>query len=282
VAIVIPLSYGRAAMPRRPHHGTRSALVALVALVALAGCDDATGGTSTNDLKQRPASNVELKVTLREDEIERALEDLELYDEDAEGRAVFFYDTMDLDLYGAGVVLRARDSDGGDDEATAKIRPMKATSVDLKWFAISGFKCEIDRVGTKDVESCSLTRPEKGKNIDDVFDGDDSVKSLFSKDQEKFLSTYASSFDWDDLEVLGPVDVAVWKLDDASLPEELTVERWTLPDDTAILEVSMRVSASKAKDGAKKLAAFLDDYDLDASDTQETKTQAALDYFTGQ
>lgn len=37
---------------------------------------------------------------------------------------MYFYDTRDLALYGKHLVLRARVTQGGDDDSTVKLRPV--------------------------------------------------------------------------------------------------------------------------------------------------------------
>ena len=68
---------------------------------------------------------VEIKVTVRPSEELRSLRALELDEDSAEVRIIYFYDTVELDLYDSGVVLRARLVKGDDDDSTVKIRPVE-------------------------------------------------------------------------------------------------------------------------------------------------------------
>ena len=53
-------------------------------------------------------AGVEIKVTIRGDQELKGIRALELNEDSAEVRVIYFYDTPSLDLFNAGVVLRAR------------------------------------------------------------------------------------------------------------------------------------------------------------------------------
>jgi hypothetical protein len=252
----------------------------LALFLALAACGGGESSTAESDLAGRPRSAVELKITVRADEIDLGLSALAVEDADAELREIYFYDTPELALYEAGMILRARVRHGGEDDTTVKLRPLRASQVAKKWFSVKGFKCEIDRVGDVGTEACSLTRPEDADDIDDVAAGQASVKSLFSDQQEELAGRYGEEPDWSELATLGPVDASVWTLEVEELPEDLTVELWTLPDESRILELSMRVDAKEADGAAEALAAFAGDLGLDPSSQEESKTSTTLLFFT--
>src|SRR5262245_21755594 len=130
---------------------------------------------------------VEIKVTVRPDQELKALRALELNEDSAEVRVVYFYDTRRLDLYNAGVALRARLVKGDDDDSTVKFRPVEEGKIDKKWRETKGFKLEADSVGTKVVCSASLTTRQKRDEIDDVARGRRDVEKLFTGDQRRFL-----------------------------------------------------------------------------------------------
>lgn len=221
---------------------------------------------------------VELKVTLDPDEIEFARYSFGLDDDAGELRFVHFYDTLALDLFDAGVILRARKIVGDDDDSTVKIRPLDAEDVDEAWRETSGFKCEIDRTPTASVSSCSLSDRQGGAEIGLVARGKHSIASLFDDAQEEFLATFgpdAQSFP--DLVDLGAVETMVWKVESSQLDETMTFELWHLPDGSDILEVSMKVDADDADDAIDDLLDYLDDHDLRVDAQQETKTRAAIE-----
>ena len=226
---------------------------------------------------------VELKVTLDPAEIELARYRFGLDDDAGELRFVHFYDTLALDLFDAGVILRARKIVGDDDDSTVKIRPLDAENVDDAWREIGDFKCEIDRTPTASVSSCSLSDRQGPAEIGRVAQGKHSIASLFDDAQEEFLATFgpdAPSFP--DLVDLGAVETMVWKVESSQLDEKMTFELWHLPDGSDILEVSIKVDAEDADDAIDDLLGYLDDHDLRVDAQQETKTRAAIEQLAAQ
>jgi hypothetical protein len=55
-------------------------------------------------------------------------------------RKVYFYDTKDLALYGKDLVLRARVTQGDDDDSTVKLRPVDLADDDASWRQINGIR----------------------------------------------------------------------------------------------------------------------------------------------
>jgi len=223
--------------------------------------------------------NVELKVTVRTDQLAKAQKSFKLTDAKATRRDVWFYDTPGLDHSDAGLVLRARKTKNGKDDSTVKFRPLTRTQVDRDWFTLDGFKCEEDRVGTRSVNSCSYTVIQSEGEIDDVGDGDRSIDKLFSGDQEAFAAE-RSDVDWDALVPLGPTPTFVWKIAVSGFEPTLTAERWELPDGTKLLELSTKVPRKDATRTATAFEALLKKRGLDTATKQETKTRVALDYWS--
>ena len=220
---------------------------------------------------------VELKVTLDPAEIEFARYRFGLDDDAGELRFVHFYDTLALDLFDAGVILRARKIVGDDDDSTVKIRPLDAEDAEA-WRETGDFKCEIDRTPTASVSSCSLSDRQGSAEIGLVAQGKRSIASLFDDAQEEFVATFgpdAPSFP--DLVDLGAVETMVWKVESSQLDERMTFELWHLPDGSDILEVSIKVDAEDADDAIEDLLGYLDDHDLRVGEQQETKTRAAIE-----
>jgi hypothetical protein len=98
---------------------------------------------------------VEIKVTIRADQELRAEREMEVDEDTADVRLIYFYDTPDLDLFNAGVVMRARLVKGDADDSTVKFRPVEAASVPGDWRGMKGFKLEADWVGDRMVSSAS-------------------------------------------------------------------------------------------------------------------------------
>ncbi len=235
-------------------------------------------GTPKADLTGMDA--VEIKVTVRPDQELRAERSMELDEDTADVRVIYFYDTPNLDLFDAGVVLRSRLVKGDDDDSTVKFRPVEAGKISKEWGEIKGFKTEADCVGDRVVCSASLTVIQKRDEIDDVAKGKRPIDKLFSKDQERFLSDfYKGSVDFGKLRVLGPIRVLRWKSKHEGFPHELTTEEWRLPDGDDLVEVSIKVPPGEARQAQKAFDKHLRELGLDPAGAQETKTRTALEYF---
>ena len=223
---------------------------------------------------------VEIKVTMRPDQELRAERAMELNEDTATVRIVYFYDTPQLELFDAGVVLRARLVKGDDDDSTVKFRPVQAKNIAEEWKQLKGFKLEADCVGERIVCSASLTVLQKRDEIDEVAKGQRPIEKLFSKDQERFLGAfYKRPVDFAKLRVLGPIRVLRWKLTQKGFPHQLTIEEWRLPDGDDLVEVSIKIPPQQAHQAQKDFDKHLRELGLDPKGAQETKTRTALKYF---
>src|SRR6188472_2221193 len=72
----------------------------------------------------RGADSIELKLTLPDTSYRSAAVALGVDPLEAQIRQVFFFDTPDLDLNRAGVVTRARRTQGRSDDTVVKLRPV--------------------------------------------------------------------------------------------------------------------------------------------------------------
>jgi hypothetical protein len=223
-------------------------------------------------------AGVEIKVTLRPDEELRGIRALELNEDSAEIRVIYFYDTPDLILFNAGVLLRARLVKGENDDSTVKIRPVDPAKVPQDWTELPGFKLEVDSTGDRIVCSASLTKVQKRDEIAEVAKGSRPIHELYSSDQERFLSQfYPHPVDFGKLRVLGPIRVLRWTTKHKRFEHELTSEEWRLPDGEDLLEVSIKVQPDEAATARVVFETHLRDRGLDPAGAQESKTRTALE-----
>ena len=191
-------------------------------------------------------------------------------------RKVYFYDTEDLALEGEKLILRARVTQGDDDDSTVKLRP-----VDRDWHGFDGARVELDVVGDKQVLSAKLDgEPDPGE-IEDVEAGKRSLDSLFSKQQERFIAEYApDGVSLEDLKVLGPVDARKWELDGLQgFDHTLSVEEWALPDATHFIELSFKVAPGEMDVARTAFHTLLEALEIDATGDQTAKTPRVLKFF---
>jgi hypothetical protein len=85
---------------------------------------------------------------------------------------------------------------------------------------------------------------------------------------------------WEDLVVLGPVAVRKWKVAPEGFGDEIVAEEWTLPDGSDLIELSIKVPPSRAGAASGAFLAFLEGHGFDTQGDQQTKTKAALGFFT--
>ncbi len=78
------------------------------------------------------SDSVELKLTVPEDSYSATARALGMDPLEARIRQVFFFDTPELTLNHAGLVVRARRIQGGDDDSTVKLRPVNPTELPKK------------------------------------------------------------------------------------------------------------------------------------------------------
>ncbi len=233
--------------------------------------------------------NVEIKFVVQEAQVEKATGALGLDKATGEKRTIYFFDTEDLSLFkqaGTSVILRTRTTKGkSKGETTVKLRAKGTLQIEDEWKqeARNGekldFKIEKDQVVTKPiVESYSLDDKKDANAIEEAVEGRQSVKKIFSSNQEDLVEAKAgATFDWDKLEALGPVSVTKWEL--ATPAGDVVAERWDFGKHSPTLEVSTKVDESVAKEMAAKLVAFMRDKGLVQDPDPETKTKEVLQYF---
>jgi len=225
---------------------------------------------------------VEVKITAQVKDEALVRKALERSGEKPEHRQVYFYDTAELALFDAGVVLRARKVSESADDSTVKLRPVDPTTLSEAWKQTEGFEVELDGVGDSTICSAKLSVEQAGGEIGTVAAGDREIRKLFSAEQERLVVEHApTSITWQDLQILGPVEVRKWKIDPKGFGEDVVAEEWTLPDGSDLIELSIKIEPERANDASAAFMIFLEDNGFTTEGDQQTKTRATLTYFTG-
>lgn len=228
----------------------------------------------------READTFELKLTVPEEDRFATLAALGVDPLDAYIRQVFFFDTKDLTLDGAGVVVRARRSQGRPDDSVVKLRPVVPGDLDDELRAAEGFGVEVDAMPGGYVCSASFKHQLKEPRVKPAAAGETPIHKVFSKHQRAFFDDRSpAGIELDDLAVLGPVPVLKLKLPVGELGRKLTVELWSYPDGSRILELSTKCAPSEAFQVAAEARAYLTGLGINLSGEQTTKTRTALEYF---
>lgn len=229
------------------------------------------------------ADFVEVKATIPPQLVAAALKRYGLDPAKQADRYIYFFDTPDLALLGAGVIARARRVVGGRHDSTVKFRPVVPDQVPKRWQKYKGFKIEADASDRGVVTSASLTMPVEKGLIKQVAAGDEPIGSLFTEEQINFLLSLAHrKLSYSKLIVLGPIEAFRWKLAEAALPWPLTLELWRRPDGEQTMEVSVKAPAVQAAVIYFGFMAFLAEVGAERDDNQQAKTHWALDYFAVQ
>jgi hypothetical protein len=259
-----------------------------ICFVAVGGCAgpaaiDVSPGEAEDDAAGKADGDTvraELKATIDPAHIRRARSRLSLLNAQSETRRIWFYDTPSLELFEAGVIVRAREIDGDDDDSTIKLRPFERADLAPEFAALDDMKCELDRDIDSETWSCSLKGDLDEGQIDGVGAGDHQIRTLFDSHQEGLFAAYGAGTTWWDVQPLGPIPARVWTIRSAEVPEKVTAELWYMPDGTQVLEFSMKVPVNDADAGMNALLDFIAGRGLGLSTAQESKTRRALESFT--
>src|SRR4051812_10559894 len=153
-----------------------------------------------------PASDtVELKLTVPDSQQRAAIGALGIDPLEAQVRQVIFFDTPDLALDRAGVVVRARRIQGRAGDTVVKLRPLDPDRVSGDLRRRDGFGVEVDAVPGKFVCSGRLKAEADTDAIRLAALGQRPLRKLYTKAQRGLYRAHApEGIELDDLAVLGP------------------------------------------------------------------------------
>lgn len=228
----------------------------------------------------RGADSAELKLTVPESDHYQSLRALQVDPLDARMRQIFFFDTPDLALNAAGVVVRARRIQDSAADTVVKLRPVVPDDLPKKLRKDPSFGVEVDAMPGGFVCSASLKGRTTNDDVKEATAGTRPIRNLYSKIQRAFYAEHApDGISLDDLVVLGPIPVLKLKLTPVGFGRRLAVELWQYPDGSRILELSTKCRPGDAVQVAAETSAHLGSIGIDLSSKQQTKTATALRYF---
>ena len=226
------------------------------------------------------ADSVELKLTIPDEHRRSTVMRLGMDPLAAYIRQVVFFDTPELALEGAGVVVRARRSQGRSDDSVVKLRPVVPGELPDGVRAAETFGVEVDAMPGGYVCSGSYKGELKAGRVKEAMVGERPVRELFSKEQRAFYEAHApDGIGLDDLAVLGPVNLLKLKYSPDGYDRKLVAELWMYPDGSRILELSTKCRPDEAFQVAAETRAYLSGRGVNLSGEQQTKTRTALEYF---
>lgn len=229
----------------------------------------------------RQSDSVELKLTVPDSAHRSTLNALGVDPLDAQVRQVFFFDTPDLELDSAGVVVRARRVQGRGDDTVVKLRPVVPEKLSPKVRRSPNFVVEVDAMPGGYVCSGSFKGRLPVPAVREVVTSGDSIQKLFSKEQRAFFTTHApEGVTLDDLSVLGPIFVLKRSFVPEGLARRLVVEMWLYPDGARILELSTKCRPGEGLSVGIEVRRYLQGRGVELTGEQQTKTRTALTFFS--
>jgi hypothetical protein len=229
------------------------------------------------------SDSVELKVSIPTDAHRATIQGLPLDPVEAQPRQVWFFDTPDLTLNQAGLVVRARRIAGGRGDTVVKLRPVVPDELPPELRTSGSLNVEVDVLPGGFVCSASFKGRSDGQTIHDAVAGEMPLRKVFSRDQRTFYDERApAGISLDNLVPLGPTFVLKGQFTPDELARRIVAEMWLYPDGSRILELSTKCLPSEAFQVAAEARAYLASRGVAIGGQQQTKTRAALDFFTAQ
>jgi hypothetical protein len=231
----------------------------------------------------RKSDSVELKLTVPASDHRAAISELGLDPLEAQIRQVYFFDTPELQLNAVGVVARARRIQGRAGDTVVKLRPVDPEALPSELRLSPNVVVEVDAMPGGYVCSASLKARVDAPAVRDVALGNRSARKLFSKEQRTFFDAHApDGLTLKDLSVLGPIFVLKQNFAPKELGRRMVAELWFYPDGSRILELSTKCTANDAFQVAAEARSYLTEKGVSLQGRQETKTKAALNFFSKQ
>jgi hypothetical protein len=229
------------------------------------------------------AGSVELKLSVPLTGQRATIKSIGLDPVEAQPRQAFFFDTPDLALNKAGVVVRARRIQGGDADTVIKLRPVDPSTIDPDLRRSAAFKIEVDAMPGGYVCSASFKGVCTGQEVLDVEAGEMPLRKLFSKEQRAFYDAHApAGLTMDKLVILGPTFLLklrhVPRAKDFDRP--IVLELWLYPDGSRIMEISTKCLPKETFQIATDFKAYLADRGIELGADQSAKTRSSLEFFS--
>ncbi len=135
----------------------------------------------------KDSDSVELKLTVPDSDQRSTVVALGMDPLEAQIRQVFFFETPDLKLDKAGVVVRARRIQGKGNDSVVKLRPVEPADMPAKLRKSPAFRVEVDALPGGFVCSGTMKGMLRPTDVRTAVAGDLPVRKLFSKEQTGVL-----------------------------------------------------------------------------------------------
>jgi hypothetical protein len=229
------------------------------------------------------ATSIELKLSVPLTGQRATVKSIGLDPVEAQPRQAFFFDTPDLALNKAGVVVRARRIQGGDGDTVIKLRPVDPSTVNPDLRRSAAFKIEVDAMPGGFVCSASFKGACSNEEVLDVTTGAMPLRKLFSKEQRAFYDAHApAGITMDKLVILGPTFLLKVKHQPKAkdFDRPIVMELWLYPDGSRIMEVSTKCLPKETFQVSTDFKAYLAARGIALGADQSAKTRSSLEFFS--
>lgn len=202
---------------------------------------------------------------------------------EAQPRQVYFFDTPELSLNKAGLIVRARRSPGGRGDTVIKLRPIDPRSIGADLRHDDALKIELDAMPGGYVCSASFKGRCSGEEVLQASDRKLPLKSIFSKTQRAAYEAHApDGIAMESLVPLGPTFLLRVKRRPDNFDRDVVVELWLYPDGSRVLEISTKGMPEEAFQLAALFRNFLAECGIPIEVAAGSKTASAMRYFSKQ
>lgn len=227
------------------------------------------------------SNSLELKVMVPEATLRGTIDSLGFDMVAAEPRTTYFFDTPDLRLNKAGVIVRARRRPGDRADTVVKLRPVDPARLDSKMRKDPDFKIEVDVMPGGYVCSASAKGRSTSQQVLDAAADLIPLRKLYSRKQRDFFAEHAPpGIELDKLVPLGPTFLLCAKQVPRGFDRAMTVELWFYPNGTRTFEISTKGAPDEAFQLGAQFKAFLSQCGIEVDTLGATKTSSALTFFS--
>ena len=236
----------------------------------------------------RGADSVELKATVPVDQHRATIQGLPLDPVEAQPRQVYFFDTPDLTLNKAGLVVRARRTQGGRGDTVIKLRPVepggparvppapgrlqrrgRRPARRLRVLGVAQGPLDRrrgPRGGDRRQPRCAACSRSRSASSTGRTRPRASRSTISSRSGRRSCSS--------------PASTSSSALTKRSI-QSLVAEMWFYPDGSRILELSTKCLPEDALKVAGETRAYLVERGINLDGEQQTKTKTALEFYAG-
>lgn len=197
---------------------------------------------------------------------------------EAQPRQAFYFDTPDLALCRAGLVVRARRIPGGRADTVVRLFTVDSTTIAADSSRSDDLEVEVDSTLDGLVGSASIRGRTRGRHVLDVIAGTTSLTTILSPAQCAFFDAHAPAGVTLDLLVgHGPILLLRTKRRVKELDRRLVVELWHEPDGGRVVELSTQCSLEECAQVSVALESFVASCGLSATSDQAIRTTTELE-----